>query len=432
LVDFGLSNTIRHGFLLKTMCGSPAYAPPEMVDGEEYDGPPVDVWSLGVILYFMVTGKHPFEADDQISLFKKIKTGKYTIKKHVSQECADLISKMLTVDPFKRAHLSYVRHHDWFNMGGAASLVAGSSRVSPRGDSKTNSPTTGDGESLFNKMDFFDRIRSPPSPPPGILDEKRIAERPATHHENLPEVRGGKEKGMRKPPSAVAGGTRDASSPNRAFKPVAKAGSRGDATKGGNAQRSRAPSVAAPGGGQSPATRSRLAVPKKKREDLSSPHTASPSGGHQFRRLPSKGLDGASGSGGASTNNSPSGAAAASGAGISRRASRGTVQTQPSEEKMKHRPAGSSILLSTTRAPRDIVREIQKAFSALHIMFKQQSSLTIRGEAVTSQSRVTLELEITAAGSSGGSESVLRSKKLSGDQAEYKDLCARVLSEMDI
>ena len=61
IVDFGLSNLYKHGDKLKTACGSPCYAAPEMIKGERYLGLGADIWSSGVILYAMVCGYLPFE-----------------------------------------------------------------------------------------------------------------------------------------------------------------------------------------------------------------------------------------------------------------------------------------------------------------------------------------------------------------------------------
>lgn len=61
IVDFGLSNTYKTGERLKTACGSPCYAAPEMIDGKEpYEPLMVDIWSAGIILYAMVCGFLPF------------------------------------------------------------------------------------------------------------------------------------------------------------------------------------------------------------------------------------------------------------------------------------------------------------------------------------------------------------------------------------
>lgn len=77
LVDFGLSNTYSDGELLKTACGSPCYAAPEMIAGEKYHGSKVDIWSCGVILYAMVCGFLPFEDPDTALLYKKILSGEF-------------------------------------------------------------------------------------------------------------------------------------------------------------------------------------------------------------------------------------------------------------------------------------------------------------------------------------------------------------------
>ena len=77
LVDFGLSNTYKKGETLKTACGSPCYAAPEMIAGERYHGSKVDVWSCGVILYAMVCGFLPFEDPDTAKLYRKILSGEF-------------------------------------------------------------------------------------------------------------------------------------------------------------------------------------------------------------------------------------------------------------------------------------------------------------------------------------------------------------------
>ena len=61
LIDFGLSNIYSEGELLKTACGSPCYAAPEMLQGKKYDGLQVDTWSIGIILYAMCFGYLPFD-----------------------------------------------------------------------------------------------------------------------------------------------------------------------------------------------------------------------------------------------------------------------------------------------------------------------------------------------------------------------------------
>ena len=114
LADFGLSNRLKDGQFLKTSCGSPNYAAPEVISGNLYAGPEVDVWSCGVILYALLCGSLPFDDEHIRSLFKKIKGGHYTIPPHVSPGAKDLISKMLQVNPLQRISVSAIMQHPWY------------------------------------------------------------------------------------------------------------------------------------------------------------------------------------------------------------------------------------------------------------------------------------------------------------------------------
>ncbi|GJP44737.1 hypothetical protein CLOM_g4094 [Closterium sp. NIES-68] len=114
IADFGLSNVMRDGHFLKTSCGSPNYAAPEVISGKLYAGPEVDVWSSGVILYALLCGSLPFDDENIPSLFKKIKGGIYTIPGNLSSGARDLIPRMLLVDPLLRITIPEIRQHPWF------------------------------------------------------------------------------------------------------------------------------------------------------------------------------------------------------------------------------------------------------------------------------------------------------------------------------
>ncbi|PIA35643.1 hypothetical protein AQUCO_03500179v1 [Aquilegia coerulea] len=117
IADFGLSNIMRDGHFLKTSCGSPNYAAPEVISGKLYAGPEVDVWSCGVILYALLCGTLPFDDENIPNLFKKIKGGIYTLPSHLSAGARDLIPRMLVVDPMKRMTIPEIRQHPWFQAG---------------------------------------------------------------------------------------------------------------------------------------------------------------------------------------------------------------------------------------------------------------------------------------------------------------------------
>ncbi|KAI8466197.1 MAG: kinase-like domain-containing protein [Monoraphidium minutum] len=114
IADFGLSNVMHDGHFLKTSCGSPNYAAPEVISGKLYAGPEVDVWSCGVILYALLCGSLPFDDENIPNLFKKIKGGVYNLPSHLSPGARDLIPRMLLVDPLKRITIPEVRAHPWF------------------------------------------------------------------------------------------------------------------------------------------------------------------------------------------------------------------------------------------------------------------------------------------------------------------------------
>ncbi|EMP26865.1 SNF-related serine/threonine-protein kinase [Chelonia mydas] len=134
LTDFGFSNRFQPGKMLTTSCGSLAYSAPEILLGDEYDAPAVDVWSLGVILYMLVCGQPPFQEANDSETLTMIMDCRYTIPPHVSAQCSEyaapvpsppglsgapgaqpdgLIGRMLQRDPKQRASLEQIEVHPW-------------------------------------------------------------------------------------------------------------------------------------------------------------------------------------------------------------------------------------------------------------------------------------------------------------------------------
>lgn len=105
IADFGFSNEFVVGQKLDTFCGSPPYAAPELFQGKKYDGPEVDVWSLGVILYTLVSGSLPFDGANLKELRERVLRGKYRIPFYMSTDCENLLKKFLVLNPMKRASL---------------------------------------------------------------------------------------------------------------------------------------------------------------------------------------------------------------------------------------------------------------------------------------------------------------------------------------
>ncbi|XP_063363113.1 SNF-related serine/threonine-protein kinase [Cydia amplana] len=120
LTDFGFSNKFCPGQKLETSCGSLAYSAPEILLGDSYDAPAVDVWSLGVILYMLVCGQAPFQEANDSETLTMIMDCKYTIPPHISTGCKKLIGRMLVREPEKRATLAEISADPWVTGGESA------------------------------------------------------------------------------------------------------------------------------------------------------------------------------------------------------------------------------------------------------------------------------------------------------------------------
>lgn len=117
LIDFGLSNFYDNKMLLNTFCGSLYFAAPELLSGQRYCGPEIDVWSLGVILYVMLCGCVPFDDENVQGLQTKIKSAEFTFHKNISREAMDLIRGMIAAQSSSRMSLDQIIASEWINKG---------------------------------------------------------------------------------------------------------------------------------------------------------------------------------------------------------------------------------------------------------------------------------------------------------------------------
>eukprot|EP01137_Pigoraptor_chileana_P009398 Opistho-2@57573 len=117
IIDFGFSNMFYADNTMKTYCGSPFYAAPEMILGNKYVGPEVDIWSMGIILFALLCGHLPFDDSNVKRLYDKIVRGHYMCPENLSPEAKHLLSRMIVTDRTMRATLDEVRMHPWVNEG---------------------------------------------------------------------------------------------------------------------------------------------------------------------------------------------------------------------------------------------------------------------------------------------------------------------------
>lgn len=122
VTDFGFSAMKDHGQrLLKTNCGSPHYCAPEVWNGSQngYDGAKSDAFSVGVILYVLLSGGQPFYDENEERLLQKVNRCRVSYPEWFSADAKDLMSKLLVRDPRKRWSLPMVKRHIWYTTGRA-------------------------------------------------------------------------------------------------------------------------------------------------------------------------------------------------------------------------------------------------------------------------------------------------------------------------
>ncbi|KAF7324700.1 Serine/threonine-protein kinase MARK2 [Mycena kentingensis (nom. inval.)] len=163
LGDFGFTREYERSVLLETFCGTTGYAAPEMLQGQKYLGPEVDIWSLGIILYCLLTGGLPFDDDDENIMRDKIIAGNFEDPEWLSDESRDLIKSILLKDPAKRLSISNILAHPWFT----ATMY-----VPPRADTVDSHTSSGTSDASDSNRLFGDDVYSSTPTTPDEKEDK--------------------------------------------------------------------------------------------------------------------------------------------------------------------------------------------------------------------------------------------------------------------
>ena len=120
LGDFGLATKLEfEGERKRSLCGTPNYIAPEILDGKSGHSFEVDIWSIGVCIYILLIGKPPFETNNRKATYKRIRERNFTFPPDIkiSQPAKQLIENLLVLQPYKRLSLDEILKSDFMNMG---------------------------------------------------------------------------------------------------------------------------------------------------------------------------------------------------------------------------------------------------------------------------------------------------------------------------
>ncbi|KAB2621836.1 CBL-interacting serine/threonine-protein kinase 14-like [Pyrus ussuriensis x Pyrus communis] len=118
--DFGLSavtEQVRPDGLLYTLCGTPAYVAPEILEKKGYDGAKIDIWSCGIVLFVLNAGYLPFNDPNLMVMYRKIYKGDYRVPKWTSPDLKRLISRLLDTNSETRITVDEILKDPWFGKG---------------------------------------------------------------------------------------------------------------------------------------------------------------------------------------------------------------------------------------------------------------------------------------------------------------------------
>lgn len=113
IADFGFAKSYDSNLLSKTICGTLMYICPDALSGKPYQPYKCDIWSIGVIMYVMLTGASPWTERSDPQIIKQIKNGQYLTPKYLSDQCRDLINQLMCVDPENRISIEEALNHPW-------------------------------------------------------------------------------------------------------------------------------------------------------------------------------------------------------------------------------------------------------------------------------------------------------------------------------
>lgn len=155
--DFGLSalaESKRQDGLLHTICGTPAYVAPEVIDRKGYDGAKADTWSCGVVLFVLLAGYLPFHDSNLMVMYRKIGRAEFKCPSWIAIEVRFLLSKILDPNPITRISIAKIKESSWFRKGlalnkqvkaEAESKIMGPSDTSTSAGPSQDSSVAGDG-----------------------------------------------------------------------------------------------------------------------------------------------------------------------------------------------------------------------------------------------------------------------------------------------
>ena len=197
--DFGLATKLEFdGERKRTICGTPNYIAPEVLEGKQGHSYEVDIWSIGVIIYTLIIGKPPFETSDVKTTYRRIRMNAYNFPENVSisDNARDLITKILNTDPGKRPTVDEILQHPWINHEGTIPrLLPASTLACPPSSTYIrqflpNPNFVGKGKDLVGSNTAAQIMRPGNELTPGAKQNPMQTNRPATTSTGYPQGNG--------------------------------------------------------------------------------------------------------------------------------------------------------------------------------------------------------------------------------------------------